>query len=82
MKKHDIKLVAKADNSLKMSVFSSVKDKTPVLDQAKVVYEIPCTCEKRYLGKTVQRLETRTNQHKNAIEKGDETHSAIENANE
>lgn len=27
MKKHDIKLVAKADNNLKMSVFSKVKDK-------------------------------------------------------
>lgn len=48
-----------------------------MLDQARVVYEIPCTCEKRYLGKTVQRLGARTNQHKHAIETGDEAHSGL-----
>ncbi|XP_037028790.1 uncharacterized protein LOC119069023 [Bradysia coprophila] len=77
MKKHDIKLVAKADNNLKMSIFSRVKDKTPILQQAGVVYEIPCTCEKRYLGMTGQLLGKRTYQHKHAIETGDEGHSGL-----
>lgn len=77
MKKHDIKLVARADNNLKMSVFSRVKDKTPMLQQAGVVYEIPCTCEKRYLGKTGQLLGNRTGQHRHAIEIGDEAHSGL-----
>lgn len=77
MKSHDIKLVAKADNNLKMSIFSKVKDITPMLQQAGVVYEIPCTCEKRYLGKTRQKLGKRTGQHKYAIETGDEAHSGL-----
>lgn len=77
MKKHDIKLVAKADNNLKMSIFSKVKDKTPILQQSGVVYEIPCTCEKRYMGMTGQLLGKRTKQHKHAIEVGDEGHSGL-----
>ena len=77
MNKFDINLVAKADNNLKMSIFSKVKDKTPLLQQSGVVYEVPCTCEKRYLGKTVQRLGNRARQHINAIKSGDQEHSGL-----
>lgn len=74
---HDIKVVAKPTNNLKMSIFSNIKDKTPLLKQSNVVYEIPCECTIPYRGKTKQRLEKRIGQHKYNISTKNELHSGL-----
>ena len=38
--------------------------------QAKVVYRIPCSSGKAYIGETVRRLETRVKEHRDACHKG------------
>ncbi len=75
--KHGIRAVAKPDNSLKMSVFSHIKDKTPILQQANVVYEVPCQCQKRYCGRTRQRVGRRMDQHDYHITKKGEQNSGL-----
>lgn len=75
--KHDIKAVAKPDNNLKMSVFSQIKDRTPMMQQSNVVYEIPCTCGKKYSGRTEQKLGKRVDQHKYYIATDDQQHSGL-----
>lgn len=47
------------------SIFTKLKDKTPKQKQTNVVYKIPCSCEKCYIGQTKQYLQSRLNQHKN-----------------
>ena len=41
------------------SMLTKVKDPLPIEKQANVVYEIPCTCGKVYIGETKRRLGTR-----------------------
>ena len=49
------------------AIFSlKVKDPLPMMKQSNVVYEVPCTCSKVYIGKTKQRLGTRLKEHKDA----------------
>ena len=50
--------------------------------QAKVVYHIPCSCGKAYIGEayigeTVRRLETRVKEHRDACQKGALEKSAL-----
>ena len=47
--------------------FGNVKDKTPILQQTNVVYEIKCECNKSYIGQTAQNLKNRIQQHKNDV---------------
>ena len=42
-----------------LSISTKVKDSLPARKQANVVYEVPCTCGKVYIGETKRRLETR-----------------------
>ena len=43
------------------SMLTKVKDPLPIEKQANVVYEIPCTCGKVYIGETKRHLGTRLN---------------------
>ena len=45
--------------------------------QAKVVYRIPCSSGKAYIGETVRRLETRVKEHRDACHKGALKKSAL-----
>ena len=51
------KMVFRSSHSLR-SMLTKVKDALPVEKQVNVVYWIPCSCGKAYIGKTKQRLET------------------------
>lgn len=61
--KNKITLVAKSDNNLRKTVFSRLKDQTPLMKQSSLVYEVTCECEEKYVGQTVQHLEERLKQH-------------------
>ena len=59
------------------SMLTNVKDPLPVEKQANVVYEIPCTCGKVYIGETKRRLGTRLKEHKDAFVRCQTDKSAI-----
>ena len=50
-------------------VLSKVEDPLPVEKQSKVVYRIPCSSGKDYIGETKRRLKTRLNEHWDACQK-------------
>ena len=45
-------------------ILTKVKDPLPTTKQSNVVYEVPCTYSKVYIGETKRRLETRLKEHK------------------
>lgn len=51
------------------SFFGKVKDKTPVLQQSELVYELNCQCKMKYIGQTKQSLKARLQQHNYDINK-------------
>ena len=53
-----MKVIFKAGWLLR-SVLTKVKEPLPMEKMAKVVYRIPCSCGKSYIGETRRRLETR-----------------------
>ncbi|XP_055714974.1 uncharacterized protein LOC129809184 [Phlebotomus papatasi] len=48
-------------------LYTNLKTKIDPLLESGVVYSIPCECERVYVGKTMQRLKDRMNQHKRSI---------------
>ena len=58
-------------------MLTKVKDTLPMEKQSKIVYQIPCSCGKVYIGEMVRRLETRMKEHKDACEKSAPEKSAI-----
>lgn len=75
--KKEIILVGKADNSIKKSVFSRIEDRTPNLLQSNLVYQVTCECGVKYIGATLQLLQTRSRQHQSGIKKKDEECSSL-----
>jgi hypothetical protein len=60
------------------SLLTHVKDKTPILEQANLVYKIPCTsCNVFYVGETKRRLGERVREHQDAVSKLDAQKSAL-----
>ena len=57
-------------------MLTKVKDPRPIEKQANVVYKIPCTCGKVYIGETKRRLGTRLKEHKDACV-GGHTHKSV-----
>ena len=49
-----------------------IKDKTPIQRQTNVVYQIPCTCNKVYIGQTSQYVKERVSNHKTDVKKGND----------
>ena len=54
-----------------------MKDALPPDMSSNVVYKIPCSCGKVYIGETIRRLETRLKEHCTACKKGEIEKSAI-----
>ena len=71
-----MKDVFKSEHFLR-SMLTKVKDPLMMKKQAKVVYRIPCSCGKAYIGETVRRLETRVKEHRDACQKGALENSAL-----
>ena len=73
-RKFGMKVVFKSGQSL-CSMLAKVKDPLTMEKQAKVVYLIPYSCGKAYIGEAVRRLEARVKEHmqgcmsKGALEK-------------
>ena len=56
---------------------TKVKDTLPAEKQSEVVYQIPCSCGKTYVGETTMRLETRMKEHQDACCSGMLEKSAV-----
>ena len=56
---------------------TKVKDRMDIAMNSSIVYKIPCSCGRIYIGETIRRLEQRILEHKDACKKGDERKSAI-----
>ena len=54
-----------------------LKDEVPKLQKSHVVYNIPCSCDKTYVGETKNRLETREIGHEYNIRIKNGSHSAL-----
>ena len=72
----NIRAVFKSGPTLR-SLLTKVKDPLPIDKQSNVVYEVPCTCGKVYIGETKRRLGTRLKEHKDACVKCHTDKSAI-----
>ena len=75
-KEFNIFTVFRSSRTLR-SYLSRVKDKIPSTMNSSVIYKIPCSCGKVYIGETARRLEQRLAEHHDACIKGDERKSAI-----
>lgn len=75
--KDDLTIVGKAENNLRKSIFTRLKDPTPLLQQSNLVYELKCECDASYRGQTKQRLGNRVNQHMNHTNSKNVDHSAL-----
>ena len=73
---HNIRVAFRSSRTLR-AMLSSVKDKVPAEKQSGVVYKIPCSCGKVYLGETERRLETQLKEHKDACRRGQLERSAV-----
>ena len=62
---HNIRVTFRSGRTMR-SLLTRVKDPLPLDQQSMVVYQIPCSCGKVYIGKTIRRLETRLKEHKEA----------------
>ena len=68
-RKFGLGVVFKSGRSLR-SILTRVKDTLPAEKQSKVVYQIPCSCGKAYIGETTRRLEARMKEHQDACCRG------------
>ena len=75
-RKFGLKVVFRSGLSLR-SMLTRVKDTLGMEKRSKVVYQIPCSCGKKYIGETVRRLEMRMKEHRNACQKGALEKSAL-----
>lgn len=73
-----IRIAVKVGDTLRKTLFSSVKDKLPMLQQSGVVYKVPCSeCPAVYIGQTKNKLHTRLMTHKNDVTKREPTRSML-----
>ena len=75
-RRYDIRVAFRSGRSLR-STLARVKDRLPTELSSGVVYQVPCSCGKVYIGETIRRLETRIKEHKDACRKGETNKSAI-----
>ena len=75
-RRYDIRVAFRSGRSL-ISTLTRVKDRLPTELSSGVVYQVPCSSGKVYIGETIRRLETRIKEHKDACRKGETNKSAI-----
>ena len=75
-RRYHIKTVFTAISTLRQQL-TRVKDQDTMLSRAGVVYRIPCSCGKEYIGGTKRALGTRLKEHEAATRRGETEKSAI-----
>ena len=75
-RRFSIRTIFKAGPTLR-SYLMRVKDRVPTSMKSSVVYCVPCSCGKVYIGETVSKLETKMKEHEDACKKGTTKKSAI-----
>ena len=75
-RRYDIRTVFTTISTLRREL-TRVKDQDPMLSRAGVVYRIPCSCGKEYIGETKRALRTRLKEHQAATRRGETEKSAI-----
>ena len=75
-RQYNIRVAFRSGRSLR-SMLTRVKDPLPPDLQSKVIYKVPCSCGKAYIGETTRRLETRLKEHRDACIKQLTDKSAI-----
>ena len=73
---YNLKFVAKPTNTIRKALMH-VKDKTPLENKCNVIYEIPCSDGKTYIGETSRPLHQRIKEHKEALRNLKSQSSAI-----
>ena len=77
-KKFGLKVIFRSGRSLRFTL-TKVKDALPDEKKSKVVYQIPCSCGKTYIGETTRRLEARMKEHQDVCCRGMVEKSAVTN---
>ncbi len=67
----DIKTAFQLGKTLR-SHLTKVKDTIPITTESSIVYSIPCSCGKVYIGEKSRRFEHRVKEHQDAWKRGDE----------
>ena len=75
-RKFDIRTVFSIISTLRQQL-TRVKDVDPPLRKAGVVYKVPCSCGKQYIGETKRALRTRKKEHQSATRRGETEKSTI-----
>ena len=70
-KDFDIKTAFKSGKTLR-SYLTKVKDPIPITTESSILYSIPCSCGKVYIGEKTRKFEQRVKEHQDAWKKGDE----------
>lgn len=76
-RQYDIQVVGKGDNTLQQKLFSKLKDTIPTHLQSGLIYKVTCSCDKVYIGQTIQRLQKRLAGHQYNSRIGNAKHSAL-----
>ena len=59
------------------NLYTPLKDKVSLMKRTNIIYSISCMdCDKKYIGKTIRRLETRISEHKRDYKKAREVMSS------
>ena len=75
-RRYDIRTVFTTISTLPPQ-FTRVKDVDPLLSRAGVVYKVPCSCGKKYIGETKRAFGTHSKEHQAATRRGEVEKSAI-----
>ena len=74
--RYNLRTVFKSAATLRGQLMQ-VKDRDPLERRSNVIYQVPCSCGRVYIGETKRALETRIKEHKAATRRGETTKSAI-----
>ena len=73
---YGIKVAFRSSNTLRQHL-TRVKGRLPLSKQSRIVYSVPCSCGKSYIGETIRRLDTRLEEHREACKRGETDKSAV-----
>ena len=76
----DVRITFSSKNTLRSSL-SRVKSSIPLTERSGVIYSIPCSCGRTYIGETGRSLQTRITEHKRAVRIGDPKNAISVHAN-
>jgi hypothetical protein len=78
MRKYNVKVVGKGENSVRKNFYTHLKDSDKTDVQSGVVYQVTCnSCQLIYIGNTIQYVKKRMYDHRNGIAKENPDYSAL-----